>query len=149
MKNISKQDKIDFYLQFTDKDFQKKLHQIDEKYFKIGLNSIRIMLAVIFFGLFLTPWIVFAAIPGLIIPIAMIKISNKKFKKEVNKLNKNITYEMLVEMKKSGEWMKISREVLSEKESDCKQAFIKNEQEISKQDNQNNTDFLDNNYLEL
>ena len=117
MKNVSKQDKINFYKQITSAEFQHKIQAIEDKYYKIGSYSIKIFLALIIIGCFITPWIAFAGIPAFTIPIVTIHLSNKKIKQEVEGINSLFSYEDLINMKTSGEWALIAKEIYSPKVS--------------------------------
>ena len=143
MKCVDKQEKLKFYQQVTDDNFQKKLQKIEEKYFKIGSLSIKITFIVVCFGMLFSPWIVFLSLPGFITPLVTIAISNKKFKSAVDNLNELFSYEDLIEMKDSGEWFELSKElspIQPEENKNITQSTIKDER---------SSQFIENNELNL
>ena len=66
--------------------------------------------------MFIAPLLVFACLPGFVIPIAMLATINSKIKKEIEKLNPNISYEDFIALYNSEYWKELAVETISKKE---------------------------------
>lgn len=107
---ISEKEKIEFYQKYTHPHLQKDLKKMQDKYFHLGLNFIKFFFAIGLVGMFVTPWLALAFIPGFIAPIITIHISNTKHKNTVESLTKNVTFEHFLNMIETGEWQKIANQ---------------------------------------
>ena len=146
IKNITNQEKSEFYQKYTNTDFQEKLQTIEDKHAKIGLNSIKIFFVLGIIGMFISPWCVFLFLPGFLVPLSTLIISYNKTKKEINKLCKNITYEDLIKMVETGDFQKINTIELQ------KQKAPNNLSNLYKQNNcysQENTNYENDETIEL
>ncbi|MBQ8615585.1 MAG: hypothetical protein IJ415_03355 [Clostridia bacterium] len=137
-KDISHQKQLKFNKKHINKNSQKSLKTSENKLFKIGIFSIKIFFVIGIVGIFFTPWIAFAMIPGFVIPLIIIAISNLKKKKTIDSLTQNIKRENSLEMDETGEWTKIAHDIHFNQTNDLNN----NEQTRSKIniENQDNND---------
>lgn len=110
IKNFSDEDILDFYTKYRDKDFQAKLQNIEDKYAKIGITSIKIFFVLGLIGMFISPWCVFIFFPGFIIPTSTLFLSHRKTKKEINKLSPVIKYDDFIHLVETCAFAKIKKQ---------------------------------------
>ena len=139
IKQISKDEKIEFYKKYTNKEFQRNLEKAQERHHKIGLLAIKVFFIIGIVGMFISPWAAFAYLPGFIVPLITIHLSNLKQKKAVESLSENISYEDFMQMVESGEWQQLAHE-LAEK-AKTTNSFVEATQEISLE-NSNKCDII-------
>jgi len=109
-KEISHEDKLEFYKKFNDEKFVTYYNNISDKYDKIGLVSLKIFFSIALIGGIIIPWLFLCAIPAFIVPLSTLFLSHHKHKRAINKLSKNITYKDYIEMLESGEWLRLAKE---------------------------------------
>lgn len=92
-KTFSDDEIIEFYNKYTNKDFQTKIQNIEDKYAKLGITSIKIFLILGVICVLLSPWFIFLFLPGFVIPTSTLFLSHNKIRKEINKLSPTIKYD--------------------------------------------------------
>lgn len=113
-KEISHEEKIEFYHKYNDKEFQKSLQTTEDKYAKVGFILLEIFLTLSVIGGFLTLWLWLSIIPAITCPLTTMAISHNKNKKRIDALTKNMTYKTFVKMFDNGEWENIVKELNDE-----------------------------------
>ena len=147
-KQISNEEKLEFYKKYTDKEFLLELDKMQDKYFKIGHTAIKIFFSIGVIGMFFTPWIIFAFLPGFVIPIVCIHLSNKKHQEAVEKLTENITFDYFLEMVETGEWYEIAKGQAKDETKKQSPTSLTPAQECLQTEN-NELEFENTNNLEL
>lgn len=110
-KQISHEDKLDFYKEFNSTAFQTRLNKIKQQSFITSFTCLNICFtAAIICGLF-NPLLFLFAIPGIVAPITTALNGHFKQKLLIESLNLNISYKDYKKMINSEEWSLLGYEL--------------------------------------
>jgi len=114
-KEITHDEKLKFYKQYTNKEFQEELnktYKVTRPLFIATITALPITAIVL--GIF-NPWMFLGLIPAFTLPFGFSALETYKRNKKIGELNKNFNDGVIYEMMETGEWQKLGYE-LSAKE---------------------------------
>ena len=109
-KDISFEEKLEFYEKFNEKEFNEKYRNIGKISFKIGFISLKVLSAISIIGGIFNPWLFLGMLPAIAIPTACLLVDRYNRKQAIESLTKNITYKDFKEMMETNEFTKIKYE---------------------------------------
>ena len=110
-KEISHEEKIEFYHKYNDEKFLATLRQTEDKCSKIGFRFLQIFFILAFVGGIFSLWLCLFMVPAMVVPMIMLGISYKINKKRIDNLTPNMTYKEFMKMFDNGEWKQIVQEL--------------------------------------
>ena len=110
-KNITRQEKLEFYKQYNSEEFQKRFKNCDKIYRILFFSSLpALTIASIILGCF-NPWLFFCLVPALTVPFGFSALETSKRNKLIKEINKNFNDSDIYEMIESGEWSELAKEI--------------------------------------
>ena len=110
-KEISKEEKLEFFKKFHEKEFHEKYREIDKLLYPIGFGCLKAFSIIGVLGsIILSPWLALCFIPAFITPTVAVLISESKRKKAIESLTENISYGDFKKIHNSDEWKQLAEE---------------------------------------
>lgn len=109
-KNISFEEKLEFYEKFNEKEFNEKFRKIGKVPFWIGFISLKVLTLGSVIGGIFNPVLFLGMIPAVAIPSICMFVDYCNRKAAIESLTKNVTYKDYKEMMKTDEFVKIKYE---------------------------------------
>ena len=121
-KEISHEEKIEFYHKYNDEKFLKSLKDTEDKYAKIGFRFLQIFMILALVGGIFSLWLCLFMIPAIVVPFSMMIVSYRINKKRIDNLTPNMTLKKFMEMFDNGEWKEIVTELAepTPNQAECK-----------------------------
>jgi len=141
-KEISHEEKLQFYKQYNSDEFQMKLQKITSDLFPIGYLGLKIGFIAAILGGLINLWLLLLVIPGVITQLATVVLSTIKQKKLIETINTNIKYKDFLKLRCSYEWTLLGYEL------EAKEKLAKEEEKlqiIEKEKSKNNQKNIKNN----
>ena len=109
-KEISHEEKLEFYKKFHENDFNKKFDKVNGNLFKIGFVSLKVLSAIAIVGGLFNPWLFLFIWTAFDILVTCLFIRDVRSNIAIRGLSKNISYKDYRKMINSGEWNQLAHE---------------------------------------